>query len=166
MPIFLTEPADPAILETLSEPRREQIATMSRALLFHGRLQRQISDRAAAATGLAHMHYAILLALVTTDCTRMSDLAEYYSLDLSVISRHVSAMESAGYVTRERDENDGRAVTVKITPAGGDILERTRVLYRTRLAQLTHDWNDDELDTFVSFLCRLLRNAGGVEVSE
>ena len=166
MPNFLSEPADPAILETLPESRQEQIATMSRALLLQGRLQRQINDRAAAATGLAHMHYALLLALSTTDCSRMSDLADYYSLDVSVVSRHVSAMESAGYVSRTRDESDRRAVSVQITPEGSDVLERTRVLYRTRLAQLTKDWDEGELDTFASFLCRLLRSAGGIEMTK
>lgn len=162
---FLAEPANPAILETLTDARREQIATMSRALLLHGRLQRNLSDRAATATGLAHMHYAILLALTTTDLTRMSELAEYYSLDVSVVSRHVSAMESAGHVTRTRDESDRRAVTVQITPEGSEVLERTRILYRTRLAELTREWNDDDVDTFVSFLCRLLRSAGGAEMN-
>ena len=101
MPQFLSEPVDPDILERLSEPRREQIAAMSRAFLHHGRLQRLMNDRAAAATGLPHMHYAILLALATTDLSRMSELAEYYNLDLSVVSRHVSAMETAGHVTQE-----------------------------------------------------------------
>lgn len=137
---------------------------MSRAFVHHGRLQRLINDRAAAATGLPHMHYAILLALATTDLSRMSELAEYYNLDTSVVSRHVSAMETAGHVTRVRDENDGRAVRVRITTAGAEILERTRIMYRSRLAQLTEDWDDDEIDTFVSFLCRLLKSASGLNI--
>ena len=164
MPQVLSEPVNPEILERLSEPRREQIAAMSRAFLHHGRLQRLMNDRAAAATGLPHMHYAILLALATTDLSRMSELAEYYNLDISVVSRHVSAMETAGHVTRARDENDGRAVRVCLTPAGGEVLERARIMYRSRLAQLTEDWDDDEIDTFVSFLCRLLKSANGVDI--
>ncbi len=164
MPHSLPEPVDPDILERLSEPRREQIAAMSRAFLHHGRLQRLINDRAAAATGLPHMHYAILLALATTHLSRMSELAEYYNLDLSVVSRHVSAMETAGHVTRVRDENDGRAGRVRLTPAGEEILERTRMIYRSRLAQLTEDWDDGEIDTFVSYLCRLIKSANGVDI--
>ncbi|MFT3943953.1 MAG: MarR family winged helix-turn-helix transcriptional regulator [Ancrocorticia sp.] len=164
MPHSLPEPVDPEILERLSEPRREQIAAMSRAFLHHGRLQRLINDRAAAATGLPHMHYAILLALATTDLSRMSELAEYYNLDISVVSRHVSAMETAGHVTRVRCETDGRAVRVRMTPTGCEVLERTRMIYRSRLAQLTEDWADDDIDTFVSFLSRLLKSANGMDI--
>ena len=37
-------------------------------------------------------------------------------------------------------------------------------MYRSRLAQLTEDWDDDEIDTFVSYLCRLLKSANGMEI--
>lgn len=158
------QPADPATLDGLSEHRRDQIGLMARAMLTHGQLQRTINNRAAVTTGLSHMHYAILLALATTQFARISELASYYQLDISVISRHVSAMEQAGYVTRERDPQDGRAAIVHSTPRGSEILREARLLYRTYLAELTADWSDEELDTFLASLARLTKNAGILEV--
>ncbi len=68
---------------------------------------------------------------------RPSEAALELGLHQSTVTRQAQALEAAGFVTSEVDENDRRASTLSITPAG-----------RRELARL----GEDGLATFVSFV--------------
>jgi DNA-binding MarR family transcriptional regulator len=86
---------------------------------------------------------------------RVKDLAEQLHVDLSVASRQVAALESAGYVRREPDPDDRRSARVTTTEAGDAALqaahERIVGVFATALA----GWSVQDAERLTSALRRL-----------
>jgi DNA-binding MarR family transcriptional regulator len=61
---------------------------------------------------------------------RITELAAGEGVTQPAITRLVDRLERRGWVGRERDPRDGRAVMVRLEPAGRDVLETLRVEYR------------------------------------
>jgi DNA-binding MarR family transcriptional regulator len=76
-------------------------------------------DERVDKTGLAILH-----ELHRAGTTRPSDLAALMHVDLSTISRHLQALETAGMVVRSRDPEDARAQRIDLTPRGDEVLVR------------------------------------------
>ena len=96
-------------------------------LRFRTTLRRfqQWSEQQATAAGLTAGQHQLLLAVRGHEDPRgptIGDLADY------LLVRHHSAVElvgrteSAGYVQRERDPQDGRMVRVRLTAQGADTI--------------------------------------------
>lgn len=87
------------------------------------------------------------------------DLAADVGIEGATLTHHLSRMEAAGLVTRERDPRDRRAQVVALTPAGNDefrsLLRRVQTFDRRLCAGFT----DRELSTLRSLLERLVTNA-------
>jgi DNA-binding MarR family transcriptional regulator len=64
---------------------------------------------------------------------RITELAEHEGLAQPTMTLLVKRLEERGWVERERDTADGRAVLVSLTAAGADALEETRAGYRVVL---------------------------------
>ena len=77
------------------------------------------------AAGSAHDKSVVMLLshLMTLGPLRASDLSERACLDLSTVSRHLSALEADGYVTRTPDPDDGRAQLLSVTPSGEKLVK-------------------------------------------
>lgn len=74
---------------------------------------------------------------------RTSELAEALQVDLSVTSRHVTALVDAGYVERRPDSEDGRATRLHITTAGEAALLAARDRQTQWLRDTLADWDDE-----------------------
>lgn len=97
---------------------------------------------------------AVLVALDTDGAQRPSALAETLMLDLSTVSRQLSALERDGRVLRQRDPCDNRAQLVELSPAGHDLLAVVRATRVQRLAARLPHWSEDELAGFGALLSR------------
>lgn len=86
---------------------------------------------------------------------RISDIAQRLTIDLSVASRQVSALERAGYISRERDERDGRAQVIALTPAGRKALRRSHERMVGAFAAVLAGWSDDDIAALTKRLARL-----------
>jgi DNA-binding MarR family transcriptional regulator len=64
---------------------------------------------------------------------RITELAEREGLAQPTMTLLIKRLEDRGWVQRERDAADGRAVLVSLTAAGTDALEATRAGYRAVL---------------------------------
>ncbi len=83
------------------------------------RLSRLSVDERVDKAGLAVLYETYLLGTV-----RPSDLAAQMHLDLSTISRHLRSLERQGMVARSADPDDARALRIRVTTRGGDVLTR------------------------------------------
>ncbi len=141
MALEQTDPAVPVI--------EEQVALLLR-----------LADRSRrATTSLAHTlersAYLALRLLDTTGPAGINEIADHLRLDASTVTRQVLAMEAAGYVTRERDAQDGRRAVVTTTPAGVAALAETRAA-RTRVyADVLTDWSTQDRAVLAQMLTRL-----------
>ncbi len=70
--------------------------------------------------GMSMSSFDVLVNLLIADNNeaRMSDLAERTVISFSRVSRVVDDLEEQGFVERRPDPKDGRAVIIKLTPAG------------------------------------------------
>ncbi|CAM3246871.1 MarR family transcriptional regulator [Nocardioides dubius] len=68
--------------------------------------------------GLTHPQYLVMLALWESEPLRVADLARMLELDPGTLSPLLKRLEAAGYLRRERDQRDERALAVVLTEKG------------------------------------------------
>lgn len=68
--------------------------------------------------GLTHPKYLVMLALWEHEPRRVKELAETLQLDPGTLSPLLKRLEAKGYVRRERDPHDERALAVVLTERG------------------------------------------------
>ncbi|HWJ85890.1 MAG TPA: MarR family transcriptional regulator [Cellulomonas sp.] len=115
-----------------------QVALLLR-LADHNRRSNPSLDRT-----LERSAYLALRHLAASGPSGINDIADHLRLDASTVTRQVLAMESAGLVTRERDENDGRRAVITATPAGHEALAATRDARAAVYGTLLADWSSDD----------------------
>jgi DNA-binding MarR family transcriptional regulator len=109
----------------------DQLATWRAFLNAHARVTRAIGSDLAAA-GLPDLSwYDLLWALYRqpTRSLRVNELASEVVLSATAMSRFVDRVETAGYVRREPDPSDRRALQVTLTDEGVDLLRRMWPIY-------------------------------------
>ncbi|WP_404386681.1 MarR family winged helix-turn-helix transcriptional regulator [Knoellia locipacati] len=95
-----------------------------------------------------------LMFNLTGEPRRVSEIAESVYLDISTVSRQVSALVAQGFVSRVSDPSDGRAHMLTLTDEGRTLLTQIRDRRNGWLADVTSDWGDEDLATFDSLLRR------------
>ncbi|CAN7225459.1 MarR family winged helix-turn-helix transcriptional regulator [Knoellia sp. LjRoot47] len=95
-----------------------------------------------------------LMFNLTGEPRRVSEIAERVYLDISTVSRQVSALVGQGYVSRVADPSDGRAHMLTLTDEGRHLLTAIRERRNEWLGEVTADWSDDDVATFASLLRR------------
>src|SRR4051794_25340872 len=78
---------------------------------------------------------ASLLGALDEEPRQITRLAEREGLAQPTVTRMVERLEALGLVTRERDAADGRAVVVRLTPAGAQELASLRTRYAAVLEE-------------------------------
>jgi DNA-binding MarR family transcriptional regulator len=68
--------------------------------------------------------WRVLAALRDRDNQRVSELADHTSIEISTLSRVLDGMQKQGLIARRRADDDGRVVTLHVTPAGRRLTNR------------------------------------------
>jgi len=126
-------------------------------LMAFVRATKRISHVPVVEGGPALERPALMLLYGATERgpVRPSTLAETLFLDLSTVSRQLAALESSGWVMRERDPDDRRAFLVRATDEGRRVLHANLAARRAILRELLTDWSEEERLEFASLLGRL-----------
>src|SRR3954464_8738477 len=98
----------------------DTVENLVRQLYGLGVVRREIGRHALAELG--SQGFTALAIVHKHGPVRISDVAHRLNIDLSVASRPVAALEAAGYIRREPDEDDRRARRVTVTEAGSRVL--------------------------------------------
>lgn len=98
--------------------------------------------------------YTVLGRIHDDGPLRLSDLAAAFALDLSTLSRQVTALQAAGLIRRDRDPADRRAWLLAATPAGRDAVQRTRALRRRTLNDVLATWPGHDVEILADLLER------------
>ena len=130
--------------------------------LFVARRAKALSrafDDALAHAGGTLPTWLVLASLKGARHGMQRHVAADVGIEGATLTHHLTRMEAAGLVTRERDPRDRRAQRVELTDAG-------EVEFRTLLSRvhafdrkLRAGFTDEELSTLRSLLDRLLANA-------
>jgi DNA-binding MarR family transcriptional regulator len=98
-------------------------------------------DRAVAPFGLTHAQYSLLASLYGWSSTGATptqrELADYTGLDPVYVSKLIRALERAGFVDRATHPADPRAVQVRITEEGAEVVLRAVAIVHELLEELT-----------------------------
>ncbi len=140
-------------MSTAAEPLDDLV----HELLRHGRLLHLMKSRAAAMvpTGLDGAALHVLTALVRCGPRRQGEIAGATLLDPSTVSRYVGQLVKAGYVTRQADPGDGRAVQLVATPAGTALAETAAVRRQAMIGNVIGDWAPEDARELVRLLRKL-----------
>lgn len=117
------------------------------------RTWRQIAG--SAEIPLDRARYVVLRAVGESEPVRTTALAEQVGVDPSTMSRHVTVLDQAGYVTRTADPDDGRAQAVALTPAGREVMETVRSARHDLIADVLVEWDDADRTHLAALLGRL-----------
>jgi DNA-binding MarR family transcriptional regulator len=131
---FERVPARSRRLDEIAEGLPQRAAALSR--LF---LTRTTVDVSRTEVGV--------IRAVSVRPQRITELAAGEGVTQPAITRVVNRLEERGWVTRESDPRDGRAVMVRLTPAGGTMFERLRGEYRALVHEEMATLDDDDVET-------------------
>ena len=73
------------------------------------------------ALGMTYPQYLAMLVLWERDGQMVSELGERLSLDSGTLTPLLKRMETAGWISRQRDVQDERRVFITLTPAGRNL---------------------------------------------
>lgn len=106
-------PAPPAAAPILALDNQLCFAIYSAGLAFN-RLYKPLLD----AMNLTYPQYLVMMALWQQDGQLVGELADRLFLESSTLTPLLKRLESAGYVTRQRNPNDERQVQIRLTETG------------------------------------------------
>jgi DNA-binding MarR family transcriptional regulator len=121
-------------LDDLAEALPQRVSTLLR--LFRARTKTELSRTEAG-----------VLQALSQYPMRITELAGQEGVTQPAITLLVNRLARRGWVTRETDPTDGRAVLVAVTPAGRDVLARLRAQYRALLHEEMAMLGDEDVDT-------------------
>ncbi|MFD3775000.1 MarR family winged helix-turn-helix transcriptional regulator [Streptomyces sp. NPDC058612] len=98
---------------------------------------------------------AVLTVLDRHGEMRLSRLAAFMAIDVSVTSRHVAHVADRGWIARETDPGDGRCRILRLTPAGRALLTELGTRYTAALERALADWSARDIDELNTLLARL-----------
>jgi len=82
----------------------------------------------------------------------IKELADYFKLDISTMSRQVRSLEKKDCLKRNPKPEDKRAFTLSLTAKGEDMLNTYRDIKVNRIKELFGHWEDQDLKDFSSLL--------------
>jgi DNA-binding MarR family transcriptional regulator len=101
------------------------------------------------------MALMVLGTLAHCGPSRLTTVAERIGQDPSTVSRQVADLEKAGLLVRETDPEDRRAMRLKATTDGQQLLDRLSRGRRKRVERLLSDWHPDDIVTLGRLLAQL-----------
>ena len=111
-----------------------------------------------------------VLTLLAEKSYNLSELAEQHAVSLPTMSSTVSKLVSAGWVERQRSQQDRRVVMFALTPTGQTIVERIGKKLVSQMAEQLSEIPNNDLSTLANGLAILqtvfapfvIKNSGAV----
>jgi DNA-binding MarR family transcriptional regulator len=85
---------------------------------------------------------------------RLTDVAAGLKVAVPTVSRQVRQLEDLGLVSRTQDPIDGRAISLEVTDAGLDALQRMRAEWQKTVAEILESWPQKDREILGELLDR------------
>ncbi|GHH73277.1 MULTISPECIES: MarR family winged helix-turn-helix transcriptional regulator [Kitasatospora] len=132
--------------------RESSIDTIQRELTAFARRARHKASQLHP--DLSLVTYSILDLMNERGGCRAADVASYFMLDKSTVSRQVGALEKLGLLVRETDPDDQRGQILRPTEAGLTLLREAAEQRRLSFTERFTDWDDEDVARFADYLAR------------
>ena len=130
--------------------RAASIDAIQRELTAVARRARSLASRIHP--NLTLVTYTLLDHLHERGGCRGTDLAAFFTLDKSTVSRQIAALEKLGLVERTADPEDLRGQIIRASAAGEQLLSDVREQRHAAFLERLADWPDDDLERFSAYL--------------
>lgn len=134
---------------------REGLNIFARLPAVYAASRMQSRNFLEIAGGLTVVEWRTLWDLAEAGPLTIRDLAAIQRADHSLLSRALPEMREKGYVTMQRDMQDGRQTIVGLTEQGRAAYEKAAPVMAQRRAALKEVFSDNEIREFAGFLDRL-----------
>ena len=129
--------------------------TLLRSVEAFNRALRESSVGVARDIGCSKGTLAIVRILERRGTLQVSDIAHVLRVDISVASRQVSQLVDDGLVERTVADDDRRARSVQLSPAGRSLAVEIAATLGQRATEVFADWSSAELLDAAATLDRL-----------
>lgn len=119
-----------------------------------------------ADSDLRQNHHRYLFSVCRHPGISQEELARRVYINKSNVTRHLSYLESCGYVERKQSEEDKRVMLVYPTEKTLEVLPRLRELSHDWEGALTEELTPEELELFRDLLERIAQKAATLIDSE
>jgi DNA-binding MarR family transcriptional regulator len=103
---------------------------------------------------LSLVAYTLLTHIASTPKARAADLAAYFGLDKSTVSRQLDELINDGLLRRAGEQPGRRGLTLVVTAEGHRELRAAADCVRARLAEWLADWDDQDLAVFARLVTK------------
>ena len=86
----------------------------------------------------------VLAHLNAAEGTRAAELARHLGIGAPALSATLKRLVAAGLVTRDSDDRDRRAATLRLSPAGARAMQNSSVLDRARVGRMLRQLSADD----------------------
>ena len=100
----------------------------------------------------------ILYVLWHNDEIPINELAKQTALGKSTLTTMLDRLETEGHLNRVPSQDDRRVILIKLTEKNKTLHEKYRRVSQEMTAQFYRDFTAKEIDTFETFLIRILKN--------
>lgn len=123
----------------------------------------RIGDARLRGLGLATAQLPVLSMLRNGERLPQVELAKAAKVEQPTMAQLLARMERDGLIRREPDPNDRRSSLVSLTPTALERLPEGRRVLRDGNAEMTRGLSEDEVQTLVGLLQRVLDNIEGMQ---
>ncbi len=148
-----SSPPNSSARSATDAPPADPVEQLIRQLYGLGAVRRELGR--AAQRELETQGFAALGAIRRRGACRVSDIATDLQVDLSVASRQIAALVSAGHVERRPDPADGRAHLLHLTDDGAAAIGRAHRQMIAVLGDALASWDPADVETLTHGLERL-----------
>lgn len=99
--------------------------------------------------------YSVLFTLQREGPQRMTAISKHLGIGKPTLSRQLSTLAARGFITREPDPADGRALVVSLTDEGRSRLEAAQQDRSERYLHMLQPWSEEEIISLRSLLQKL-----------
>ncbi len=137
-------------------PEKKQIAEEEfRQIHFQ---HRRVMEKNLESTGVFHSQHRVLMYLADHAGCSQKEMAEAHHISTAAIAVHLKKLEKAGLVERVVDSTDNRCNVITITEKGRAVVEQSYRIFCAVDDCMFHGFSDQELDSFIQCLNKMLRN--------
>jgi MarR family 2-MHQ and catechol resistance regulon transcriptional repressor len=137
-----------------------QTAPHIRLILWKAAKAIERVDRASISeTGLLLSDFAIMEVLLHKGPLPINTIGDKVLLTSGSMTAAVNRLQDQGYVTREKDPNDGRCIFARLTESGQAVIQQAYQRHTQNLEQVADVLTDQERSELVRLLKKIGLNA-------
>lgn len=104
--------------------------------------------------GLSLVAYTLLTQIDAMADARAADLAAYFGLDKSTVSRQLDELTRGGLIRRDGEQPGRRGQRLAVTTAGQQKLAEAADCVRARLAEWMAHWEEQDVAAFAHLVAK------------